>query len=102
MAREIKTYPVYGRTGNAILIYVTLDQAIELITNGSAKRVQRHGFALRLTGHKFNGDTGQVRDLSCYMDERVIHANACGGRRARGMTQAWAVNHAGLCPVATR
>jgi hypothetical protein len=49
-----------------------------------------------LTGHKFTGAAGQVRDLSCRMDERVMVANADGERRARGIVAGWAVNHAGL------
>ena len=102
MPREIRTYPVYARIGAAILLYVTLAEADEMVRNGSAERIQRRGLALRLTGHKFDGAIGQVRDTSCYMGERVIHANACGDPRAMGMVQAWAPNHAGLSPVSMR
>jgi hypothetical protein len=70
-----------------------------MVRNGSAARIHGRGLALRLTGHKFDAEIGQVRDTSCYMGERVIHANACGDPRAMGMVQAWAPNHAGLCPV---
>jgi hypothetical protein len=102
LSRDIKTCPVYAHIGTAILCYVTLREAEEMVSNGSAERIRRRGFALRLTGHKIDRETGQVRDRSCYMDDRIVHANACGDPRAMGMVAAWAVNHAGLCPVVTQ
>jgi hypothetical protein len=101
MLRELKKFPVYARIGVAIVLWVTLREADEMVRNGSAERISRRGFALRLTGHKFTGAAGQARDLSCRMDERVMVANADGERRARGIVAGWAVNHAGLCPKIT-
>ena len=96
MLHDIRKYPVYAKLGTAIVLWVTLREADEMVRNGSAERISRRGLALRLTAHKFLGSSGQVRDASCRMDERVMIANADGKPRARRIVASWARNHAGL------